>query len=210
MSIYIDPNSTKYDIETFKAALKKRYKDEFDPSDVQGAFADAKEKNQTLGEAVKELVDLYVQTDGHDRNLILTQAEIDQRKVRDNKLGVFRAIAGVLHANEPATAERLITATRMQVTMRKLTIVPRDYSSGIMSALHEANLIQFNPADHRRNIAESWSPIKQPRAKLSLIQKLTDDEILQLCPDFSLYVPREEFRRPFTKPRQQHEYSTED
>ncbi len=199
MTPYIDLNTKKFDIAVFKTALKKRYRDEFDPTDVQGAFDDAIAKEQTLGEAVKELVDLYVKTDGHDRNLILTAEELVARKDRNDKLGILKAVINAVSKPNGASEADIKLAVRTQMTMRKLQTDPINYGSHLVSTLCEKGLVTFTAAVYEYGKLKkpaNWTIFKAPRARSTAFEKLSDQDKFELCP--ALYVPKitEGFRRP--------------
>lgn len=213
MNIFIDPNSTKFNVDTFKAALRKRYSEAFDPADVQGAFNDAIEKKQTLGDAVKELVDLYVQTDGHERFLILTPAEIAHRKDMDNRLGILRSIEVLLKKPHGCTAEEIVNAVRMQLTLRKfINYCAGDYCYDFMHLLISSQVVVEIAAVYQ--YGKMVTPItyiaaKAPRARLTALDKLTQEQRYALCPDINNYAPREQSSRAYQRPRQQYESTQE-
>lgn len=205
-AIFINPNATKFTIQEFTAALKKRYRDEFDQQDIQGAFNDAMEKGQQLGAAVKELVDLYVKTDGHDRNLILTAEELAIRKTNSDKEGILKSIIAAVSKPDGATVSDLKTAVRTQATLRKLQLNTDLYGSDLVAILCEQNLVTFKPAEWqygKLKSPDSWLIAKVPRARLTTFEKLTKEQQLELCPSFDNYKVYEQAGRPRFKEREQ-------
>lgn len=205
-AIFINPNATKFTIQEFTAALKKRYRDEIDQQDIIGAYADAQEKQQQLGEAVKELVDLYVRTDGHERNLILTPEELAARKERSDKEGILKSIISAVSKPGGAGVNELKTAVRTQVTLRKLQINGDTYGSDLVAKLCEQNLVTYIAAEWqygKLKAPENWHIFKAPRARSTAFDKLTKEQQLELCPSFEGYKLHEFSGRPRFKEREQ-------
>ena len=205
-AIFINPNATKFTIKEFTAALKKRYRDEIDEQDIQSAYKDAQENQQQLGAAVKELVDLYVRTDGHDRNLILTAEELATRKTISDKEGILKSIISAVSKPNGASVNDLKVAVRTQATLRKLTLDSDAYGSDLVAKLCEQELVIYKPADWqfgKLKAPESWHIFKAPRARTTAFEKLSKEQQIELCPSFEAYRPQEHRPRPHYKEREQ-------
>lgn len=205
-AIFINPNATKFTIQEFGVALKKRYRDEIDPQDIEGAYKDAQEKQQSLAEAVKELVDLYVRTDGHERHLILTAEELATRKTNSDKEGILKSIISAVSKPNGASVQDLKIAVRTQATLRKLQINTDAYGSDLVAALCEQNLVTYKPAEWqygKLKTPECWYIFKAPRARSTAFEKLTTQQQLELCPSFDGYKQQENSGRPRYKEREQ-------
>lgn len=194
-STFINPQATKFSIADLTAAVKKRYRDEVHPDDIQGAHADALRIGQNLGQAVEELVKLYIKTDGHDKNLILTEQELNDRKTKANKTGIVKSIIAVIRKEKGASVSDLKTTVRLQATMRKLIINSDLLGSDIVSTLCEEEFVVYTPGN--RASPDNWKLHKAPRARSFAIDKLTDDQLAALCPDFELYKIYDSGRRPY-------------
>jgi hypothetical protein len=190
----INPKATVFTLEQLKATVKKRYRDEIHEDDIAGAFNDAQEKKQTLLEASEELVALYVKTDGHERNLILTVEELAARKLTQDKLGIVKSIISAMGKDQGATEADLKVAVRMQVTLRKLHLDSITLGSTIVELLVRENLAFVEQQNHRTPMR--WFLAKTPRAKVATALKLKDTEIEALCPDFNNFIIYERSRRP--------------
>lgn len=193
-STFINPQATKFSIADLTVAVKKRYRDEVHPDDVQGAHADAVRIGQTLGQAVEELVKLYIKTDGHEKNLILTEQEINDRKTKANKVGIVKSIIAAVRKDKGASVSDLKTTVRLQATMRKLTINSDLLGSNIVSNLCDEGSVIYTPGN--RTTPDNWKLFKAPRARTFAIDKLTDEQLATFCPDFELYKVYDSGRRP--------------
>ncbi len=204
--MYLNFNATVFTIEELKAAVKKRYREFVHEDDLNGAHSDAIKAQQTLKQASEELVNLYVQTDGHERNLILTPEELSARKERSDKLGIVKAIFSALRKDNGAAEQDIKTAVRYQVTLRKLNIDSIALGSRIIGTLcGDLKLVFFEDS---RNSPRIWKLAKKPHARsgVFLVDKLSDDDIIAICPEFHNFRIYESSRRSHVASETSDEY----
>ena len=199
-STFINLQTTKFSIADLTAAIKKRYRDEVHAEDIKGAHSDAVRDGQTLGQAVEDLVKLYVQTDGHEKNLILTEQELNERRTKANKYGIVKAIILAIRSEKGATISDLKTTVRLQATMRKLQINSDALGSHIVGTLCDEGLVVHNPPT--RTTPENWKLFKAPRARSYRVDKLTDEQITKLCLDFDMFLVYDSGRRQYRDQRE--------
>lgn len=182
--MFINLSATSFTSEQLVMAAKKRYRDVLHETDVADAMKDAKKKSQTLGQAVEEIVALYVSTDGHDRNLIKTQEELKKERDDGAKIGVIKALLATMRDKQAVEAD-LKFAVRMQINLRKLKLNEVAYGSDIVSKLVEEGYVLYNYS----KTGPTWTlaPAANKRKKAYQIDKLTDKDLIELCPDLSSY-----------------------
>ena len=190
--MYLNFNATKFTKVELKAAVKKRYSDEIHDDDLTAGLEDAITAQQTLGQAADAIVKLYVETDGHERNLILTPEELAIRKEKGDKIGIVKAIIAAMRKAEGATENDLKVAVRYQVTLRKLKAEPNALGSHIVSTL--CSELGFAVMLESRT-STVWKLAKKPHARNFPVDKLTDDELMALCPDFKMFIQQDYHRR---------------
>lgn len=171
--------------DEFIKALKARYRDPIHADDIEGALTDAHAKEQSLKDAVEELVQIYVKEDGDSRFLILTPDEIKQRDENAAKIAFVRALIDRMRKG-PATSPELKTAVRYQATMRKLTTLDTDaLSSDIVAILNSEKLVKMGRGG-------TWELCV--RAGKALAENLKGDDFLKFCPNALSDYPVREFR----------------
>lgn len=198
--MHINLKATTFTIQQLEAAVKKRYRESIHPDDLKNAFDDAVKVEQTLGVAVDDLVKLYVDTDGHEKNLILTPEELAARKNKSDKEGILKSIISAVSKPNGASVQDLKTAIRTQATLRKLQINTDTYGSDLVATLCEQGLVSYKAAEWqfgKMKSPESWHIIKAPRARTAAFDKLTKEQQLELCRNFNEYPMVDQFaRRP--------------
>lgn len=193
MTTYINLKAVVFTEAQILAVAKKRYRDVFHGDDVKNALTDAIVNGQTLEQAARALVTLYVQTDGHEKNLILTPEELVERKHKTDCIGIVKAIISAMRAGNGANENQLKTVVRYQINLRKLNVDPLFVGSTIVSRLIEQNLSLFV----WENNVRVWRLVHKPRSRqnIFLVDQLTDDELMTYCPEL-LTVQREFIQRP--------------
>lgn len=190
--MYINLKATTFTAAQLIEVAKKRYRDVFHEIDVNDTLADAVKFSKTLEEAANALVDLYVLTDGHEQNMILTHEELQERKHKTDKIGLVKAIILAMRKDAGATELELKTTVRYQISMRKLKVDPLGIGSEIVSALVEQELAYTAQGA----TGTVWKLVKKPRSRPGnfLADVLTDEQLIALSPEL-LVAPREFPRR---------------
>lgn len=127
-----------FDFDDLRTAFAKRYRVAANLSDVELCLTES-----TLKAAVERLKDICVERDGHDRHVILTQKELQERALKMEAEGIMTAVMNRLKQGR-ATQKEVDQVVRQQVSMRKLSRNPDALSSTLVRTLKDEKFIFIN------------------------------------------------------------------
>jgi hypothetical protein len=135
-------STTRKDVityETLLAAVKKRYRNEMPWKDFVMNTLD--KGFETMKEAVDDCVAQHVARDGHDRNVILTQAELQERAFKMEAEGVMIALINRFKSGGRLSENDIKAVVRQQVSMRKINRDPERLAGILVRTLKDEKFI---------------------------------------------------------------------
>jgi hypothetical protein len=136
-----DPSS--YKLDDLKKAINKRVR-----TNVAPAYVEAQMGKASIKHAVDAYVADHVKRFGHDRDIILTQEELQERTRRGNAQGLVAAFLNVFkgedQTKQSADENDTYKAVRVQASMRKITARDPDHFTTIIGRFLFDNKVLYN------------------------------------------------------------------
>jgi hypothetical protein len=131
----IKPKASKQDFDeyTLLKALDKRYRNQ---PQVEPELLDKALAMKSLQDAVEYLKDVLVKFAGHDRDVILTQHELQERALRLEASGMMTALIRCLAVGDVMESQ-IRLAVRQQISIRKLNRDVEHVEVSLMRAMKD-------------------------------------------------------------------------